>query len=164
MRVTISGDLARSVTSGALVVPVFSDKKLEGATADIDPKLGGVIATALADGEHLGKANEVALFHVTGDLGVKRVAVVGLGDRDKFTLSQLAQYAGTAVRYLGRRNVGEIAITIPSEAKDAAAAASFIAEGAITATLDITLYKKEQERPIEIKTLAIVAGPLDRGA
>ena len=164
MHVTVSNDLARSVSSGALVVGVFSDKKLEGAAADIDPKLGGMIATALADGEHLGKANEIGIFHVAGVLGVKRVAVVGLGDRDKFTLSQLAQYAGTAIRYLGQRNVHEIAFTIPTEAKDAKAAASFIVEGAIAATLDTTIYKKEKERPIEIATITIVAGPLDRGA
>ena len=164
MQVTVSGDLARSVTSGALVVPVFSDKKLEGAAADVDPKLGGVIASALADGEHQGKANETALFHVTGDLGVRRVLAVGLGDRAKFQPSQLAQYAGTAVRFLGKRNVHEIAITLPSEARDHFAAASFIVEGAFVATLDTTMYRKEQERPIEIKALTIVAGPADRAA
>ena len=169
MQVTVSNALARSVTSGALVVPVFSDKKLEGAAADIDPKLGGVIASALADGEHQGKPNEVALFHChgglsTGDLGVRRVLVVGLGERAKFEPWQLAQYAGTAVRHLGKRNVRDIAITLPSEAKDATAAASFIVEGAFEATIDTTIYKKDQERPIEIKTLTIVAGPVDRAA
>jgi leucyl aminopeptidase len=167
MQVTVSGDLARSVVSGALVVPVFSDKKLEGAAADVDPKLGGVIAAALADGEHEGKANEVALFHAggtAGDLGVRRVLVVGLGDRAKFEPWQLAQYAGTAVRYLGRRNVHEIAFTLPYEVKDPAAAASFLVEGAFVATLDTALYRREQERPIDIKEIAIVAGAADRGA
>ena len=166
MQVIVSGDLARSVASGALVVPVFSDKKLEGAAADVDPKLGGVVAAALADGEHQGKPNEVALFHATGaaDLGVRRVLVVGLGDRNKFELSQLAQYAGTAVRYLGKRGVRDIALTFPYEVKDAEMAASFLTEGAFVATVDTTIYRKEQERPIEISTVTIVAGALDRGA
>jgi leucyl aminopeptidase len=165
MQVTVSGDLARSVSSGALVVPVFSDKKLEGAAADVDPKLGGVIAAALADGELQGKGNEVALFHAgSGDLGVRRVLVVGLGDREKFQLSQLAQYAGTAIRYLGKRNVHDIAFTLPYEAKDAATAASFLVEGAFVATVDTTIYRKEQERPIDVRTVTIVAGALDRGA
>lgn len=164
MQVTVSSDLARSVVSGALVVPVFSDKKLEGAAADVDPKLGGVIATALADGEHQGKANEVALFHANSDLGSRRVLVVGLGDRAKFTASALAQYAGTAVRYLGKRNVHDIALTLPSEARDPFAAASFLVEGAFVATLDTTIYRKEQERPIDIKSLTIVAGAADRNA
>ena len=152
------------MVSGALVVPVFSDKKLEGAAADVDPKIGGVIATALADGEHLGKANEVALFHAAGDLGVRRVLVVGLGDRAKFESSQLAQYAGTAIRYLGKRNVHEIAFALPYEVRDPKTAASFLVEGAFVATLDATLYRKEQERPIDIKTMTIVAGAVDRAA
>ena len=164
MQVTVSSDLARSVVSGALVVPVFSDKKLEGAAADVDPKLGGVIAAALADGEHTGKSNEVALFHASGDLGVRRVLLVGLGDRAKFELSQLAQYAGTAVRYLGRRNVHDIAFALPYDVRDSKAGASFLVEGAFVATLDTTLYRKEQERPIEVKTLTIVAGAADRSA
>ena len=164
MQVSVSNDLARSVVSGALVVPVFADKKLEGAAADIDPKLGGVIATALADGEHQGKANEVALFHATGDLGVRRVLVVGLGDRAKFQPWQFAQYAGTAVRYLGKRNVHDIALALPSEARDPFSTASFIVEGAFVASLDTTMYRKEQERPIEIKSLTIVAGAADRNA
>ncbi len=166
MQVTVSGDLARSVSSGALVVPVFSDKKLEGAAADVDPKLGGVIAAALADGEHQGKNNEVALFHTSGttDLGVRRVLVIGLGDRSKFEPWQLAQYAGTAVRYLGKRNVHDIAITLPYEVKDAASAASFLIEGAFVATVDTTIYRKEHERPIDIRNLTIVAGALDRNA
>ena len=166
MQVTVSGDLARSVSSGALVVPVFSDKKLEGAAADVDPKLGGVIAAALADGEHQGKNNEVALFHTAGttDLGVRRVLIIGLGDRGKFEPWQLAQYAGTAVRYLGKRNVHDIAITLPYEVKDAAAAASFLVEGAFVATADTTIYRKEHERPIDIRNLTIVAGALDRNA
>src|SRR5579872_7138599 len=60
MQVSVSTDLARNVVAGALVVPVFADKKLDGPAKDVDSKLGGIMASALADGEHQGKPNEVA--------------------------------------------------------------------------------------------------------
>ena len=164
MQVSVSTDLARNVVAGALVVPVFADKNLDGPAKDVDSKLGGIMASTLADGEHQGKPNEVALFHVSGGLGAKRVLLVGLGEQAKFEPAALAHYAGTAVRYLGKRNVHDIAITLPADVKDPGAAASAVIEGALAATVDTTIYRKEHERPIEIRALLLVAGGADRAA
>ena len=49
------------------------------------------------------------------------------------------------MRYLGRRNVEQIAIALPIQAKaQEAACASFVSEGAITGAFETTLY---QEKP-----------------
>ncbi|MBV8150391.1 MAG: leucyl aminopeptidase [Candidatus Eremiobacteraeota bacterium] len=147
----------------ALVVGVFNDKTLEGRAQEVDQKLGGVLTAGLADGEHVGKSNEVALFHSSSG-APRRVLLVGLGDRKKFEPHLLAQYAGTAVRYLGKRGVHEISIALPEVDVDAERAASFIAEGALAGTLETTIYRKEQERPIDVRALSILAGSRDRGA
>ena len=62
------------------------------------------MADVLTSGEMSGKANEVALVHAK-DAPFKRVLLVGLGERSKLTAGALARYAGTAVRYLGKRGV-----------------------------------------------------------
>jgi leucyl aminopeptidase len=162
MQVHVSNDAASSVATGALVVPVFAGGAVTGVAAEVDRVLGGAIADILASGEITGKPNETSLVHAK-DAPFKRVLVVGLGEREKFNVSGLAKYAGTAVRYLGKRGVTALAIALP-EGVDAALAASFLAEGAIAATIDTTLYRTEADKPVVTAAVTILAGSYDRGA
>jgi leucyl aminopeptidase len=163
MQVLVSSEAAPRIKTGALVVPIFADAKIEGPAKAVDAALGGAIADVLASGEISGKAGETALLHAK-DLPFKRAFVVGLGDRSKFEVKSLAQYAGTAVRYLGKRKVRSIALVLPAEARDKRLAASLIAEGAIEATLDTTLYRSEPENPVETESVTILANPNDAEA
>jgi leucyl aminopeptidase len=145
MQIRSSSGSALSLETGALVVPVFSDARLDGAAAAADRELDGALAEILASGEISGKANETALIHAKG-LPVKRVLAIGLGDRTKFEPSALAAYAGTAVRYLGKRKVTSVALTLPLEANHhARRSASFAAEGALVATIETTTYRSDNE-------------------
>ena len=162
MQVHVSSDAATSVATGALVVPVFAGGAVEGVAAEVDRVLGGAIADILAAGEISGKPNETALVHAK-DSSFKRVLVVGLGERDKLTPSALAKYAGTAVRFLGKRGVASMAIALPG-GLDGATAASFAAEGAIAATLDTTLYRTEPDKPVLTQDVTLLTGTHDRSA
>lgn len=161
MQVRIATDAATNVTAGALVVPVFTDAKLDGAAAEADAALGGAIADMLAAGEILGKANELSLIHAK-DQPYRRVLVVGLGERSKFVPAALAKLAGTAVRYLGKRKTTSIAFALPLEASiNIAHAASFIVEGALAGTIDTTTYRSEPDKPIKIDEIILLAGAHD---
>jgi leucyl aminopeptidase len=161
MQVHVSNDAATSVATGALVVPVFAGT-VDGVAAEVDKVLGGALADVVASGEIGGKPNETSLIHAK-DASFKRVLAVGLGERDKLTPSGLAKYAGTAVRYLGKRGVTTIVIALPSGV-DAALAASFIAEGAVAATVDTTMYRTEADKPVLTTDVTILSGSYDRSA
>jgi leucyl aminopeptidase len=149
-----SGPLA-SIEAQALVVPVWTGRSLDGVAEAIDAELGGALADILASGEIEGKANEAALLHAK-DRPYKRVLAVGLGDREKFSLKLLARYAGTAVRYLGKRGVRSIAFALPLQAQnDPAAAASFVVEGALAGTIDTTIYQGKPDRAIVLDELVL---------
>jgi len=157
MQITVSPGTATSLKAGALVVPVFADGKLDGAAEAIDRELGGAIADVFSAGETKGKTNDVVLLH-TKDLAVKRILVVGLGERNKFEPLALAKYAGTAVRHLGKRNVHSIAFALPLEAQHhVRVSASFVVEGAIAGTIDSTTYRTEPEKPILLDALIVVS-------
>jgi len=162
MQVHVSNDAPTSVVTGALVVPVFAGGAVDGVAAEVDTILGGAIADILAGGEISGKANETSLVHAK-DAPFKRVLVVGLGDRDAFNAAGLAKYAGTAVRYLGKRGIASIAIALPA-GTDAAKAGSFVAEGAIAGTIDTTIYRTEPDKPVVTDSVTILAGSYDRAA
>ncbi len=163
MQILVSSEAAPNLKTGALVVPVFADAKLDGIAKAVDAVLGGAIADVFASGEIAGKAGETALLH-TKDHAFKRVFLVGLGDRPKFEVKSLVKYAGTAVRYLGKRKVKSVAIALPAQVADKQHAASMITEGAIEATLDTTLYRSEPDKPVEVETVTILGRPSDAAA
>ena len=164
MQVRITSDAPASYATGALVIPVFTDKRLDGVSKEIDAALGGALADVLETGEIAGKSNDLAVVHAKG-AAYRRVALIGLGDREKFTPHALARLAGTAVRTLGKRNVATLAFILPDEAEaNALRAASAVAEGAITATLDGTNYRTEPDKPVVTNEIAIFAESFDRGA
>ena len=164
MQVRITTDAPASLATGALVVPVFADKRLDGVALELDALLGGALSGVLEAGEIAGKPNELAVVHAGGS-PFRRVALIGLGEREGFTPHLLARFAGTAVRTLGKRNIASLTIVLPEEARIATAlAASAVTEGAIAATLDGTTYRTEPDKPVVTTDVAIVAGAFDRAA
>ena len=164
MQVRIAQDAPAAARTGALVVPVFIDGELSGAAKAVDAALGGAIADVLASGEIKGKLNEVALLHAK-DHPFHRVLVVGLGDSTKFEPQFLAKYAGTAVRYLGRRNVSDVALALPPQAKgNETACASFAAEGATAGSFDTTAYQEKPDKPIAVANVTILTDGFDANA
>jgi leucyl aminopeptidase len=162
MQVRITTDAAASVATGALVVPVFADKRLEGVAKEIDTALGGALADVLESGEINGKPNELAVVHAK-DQPYKKVALIGLGDRAKFTPSALSKLAGTAVRSLGKRATTTLAFVLPDEAAaQLELCVSAVAEGAIAAIIDTTTYRTEPDKPVVTTEVAILAGTFDK--
>lgn len=164
MQVRITSDAPASYATGALVIPVFTDKLLTGVAQELDAAGGGALADVLESGEIAGKPNELAVVRAK-DAPYKRIALIGAGAREKFTPNALARLAGTAIRKLGKRNVAALAFVLPDEAAGAELlAASAIAEGAIAGSLDGTTYRTEPDQPVATTDIAIFAGNLDRAA
>jgi leucyl aminopeptidase len=164
MQVRLIHDAPSSVRAGALVVPFFSDSGLEAAAQAVDAELGGVIADALSAGEVRGRLGDHVLVYAKGK-PYRRILAVGLGERSSFEPHLLARYAGIAVRYLGRRNIEEIAIALPSQAKGReAACASFVAEGAITGAFETSLYQERPERRLVTTSVAVLSEGFDGAA
>ncbi len=172
MQITITPD-ALAARADALVVPVFSDKRLDGAAEAADRALGGAVSELFSAHEIAGAMGDIALLHAASP-APKRVLVVGLGERAKFEPAMLAKYAGIAVRHLGKRSVTSFTFALPAEAAGSAErAAAFLVEGALTGTIDSTTYRTEPDKPIVLDSIAIAsssggttfdAAALERGA
>jgi leucyl aminopeptidase len=161
MQVRLNYDAPSSVRAQALVVPFFSGEALEGVAKEIDGAIGGVVADALAAGEIRGKFAEHVLVYAK-DAPFRRVLAVSLGERSKFEPYLLARYSGSAVRFLGRRNLEDIAIALPPQARDQeVVCASFVAEGAITGAFETTVYQGAPERGIATTSVTILTDGFD---
>ncbi|MHB8462484.1 MAG: leucyl aminopeptidase [Vulcanimicrobiaceae bacterium] len=164
MHVRSVQDSPLSVRVGALIVPLFTDGVLDGATEVANDALGGAVADIVAAGEHKGKLGEMTLVHAK-EHPFRRLIVVGLGEREKFEPLFIGRAVGAAVRAFGRKGIKEFAVALPPKAKGhEAACASFAAEGAITSTFDLGSYQKDTEKNNVAESLSILSEGFDAQA
>jgi leucyl aminopeptidase len=128
----------------ALAVGLFSGETLlQGPAAALDEALAGVIAELVASGEVSGAADEITLLHTLGKIEPARVAIVGLGPREKFTADRVRRAASQACRALrsaGAKRVG-LALAWAESGVNLALAARAATEGALLGLYEFTLYK-----------------------
>jgi len=83
MQVRLINDAPLAISTGALVVPFFSQSDLDAVAKDADAKIGGVVAEALRAGEIRGRLAEHVLIYAK-EQPYRRVLAVGLGERSAF--------------------------------------------------------------------------------
>lgn len=96
--------------SDAAIICVFEGEKPAGALLDADKALGGLISSAIKDGEYSGKPGEVMFFHSASALkgGPAKIIIAGLGKKETFTGTALMGAAGSAAgmaRKLGLKSI-----------------------------------------------------------
>jgi leucyl aminopeptidase len=164
MQVRVIHDTPAEVRTRALVVPIFANGAMSAAVQALDRALNGALSSILASGEMKGKLAEVTLLHAPAH-SFERILAVGLGEQSSFEPHYLARYAGAAVRYLGRRNLREIALLLPQQTQaDPRLMASFASEGAITGSFDTCTYQSEPEKQTAMTSVSILSHEFERQA
>lgn len=137
-----TADPAKAKTE-ALVIGAYSGPN--GPVAAHPSFADGVAAAAVTGAS--GKAGELTLVPGDGSVGARLLAVVGLGEQDKFTPEVLRKGAGVASRALaGRTN-----ITSTLSQLDLSAAA----EGHLLGAYVFDRYKTPPKAPVESIALAV---------
>ncbi len=141
-------DITR-VETPALVVNVFyGQEKPAGATAAVDRALGGFLGELMAAGEITGKEGEVTVLHTRGAIPAERVAVVGLGKREKFDRVRARKAAGAAATELLKRKIAAFHSVVHSGGA-LRAGADELAEAAVEGTL-LAAYRYDRYKSHEV--------------
>ena len=146
----IAGDIAQ-IEADAVVVGLFEEGEIRGATAATDRALRGAIGSLISKGEIKGKLGEVSVIHTLGGLPASIVAVTGLGKRQDFNLDKVRRVAGEACRSLRKLNCHTIATILHGagigaiEPEDSAQA---VVEGSLLGLYDFTRYKKAEYKDV----------------
>ena len=157
----VEGDITTFETD-AIVVNIFDGATSPvGAGGDVDKALGGAITTLIADKEITGKQNELAMIHTLGKLPSKRVVVLGLGKREKFTTETVRSASAVVARYLqriGAKKAAMLTLGVGIGGLEAGASAQATTEGAMLGLYSFKQYKaKHDDQPDkEMEELTIV--------
>jgi leucyl aminopeptidase len=164
----ISGEAAH--TSGELlVIPLFEGELGEKPPAMLsgaDKALDGRLATAATQEGFKGKAEQSFVIHTLGRLEVERLALLGLGARNKYTPEVLRLTAGRAAKLAQRLKVRTVVLAVP-ETTDTVAALRAVVEGLELGAYRFERYKssakKEEKNAPKLTTVRLaLPGGVDK--
>jgi leucyl aminopeptidase len=144
-----------------LVVNEFEGvKQPGGATGAADRALDGLIAKLSREGEVDGKLGKVAVIHCHNKMKADKVAVVGLGKREKFDLEAVRTAAAAAVkkaREIKAKTVATIIHGAGIGGMNTEEAAKAVVEGSVLGVYQFAGYAKEKEEPdFKVETLTLI--------
>ena len=160
MKIVVSQGEIQTSAADTIIVNLFNDVTTpSGATGAIDQALDGAISELIANGDLTGKAGEVGVLYPRGAMAAKRVLVVGLGQRDGFSLEGVRQAAANGIKQAHKLKAKSVATIVHGAGiagLDVEAAAQATVEGSLLATYRFAATKQEPEPPHEIESLTIV--------
>lgn len=124
------GDLAQWRGDG-VAVTVFQDEPLGVVAAELDRALGGEIQRAHDTQEFSARYTIHYATYTMGRIPAARVAVAGLGKREKFKLDRTRRAAADGVKDLRKLGAKHVALTVTADGLDLAEAAQATAEGIV---------------------------------
>ncbi len=142
---------------GALAIAVFKDEKTtSGILKDLDTLTGGLIGSVIKTEEFKGEAGETVFlrFEAKGKVKASRLLLVGVGDKIDYQSPNVAVLAGTATRYLLKKNIKSFALA-PRFDGDAADTAVSAAQGIVTSQFELDKYKTQDKKDNKIDTFTL---------
>jgi leucyl aminopeptidase len=125
--------------------------------------LSGAAASLVSSGDFTGKVGETSLLYRQEGLGVSRLLLVGLGERERFTPERLRRAAATAARRARDLKLREAGLSLPVlPGGDARAAAQAAAEGARLGMYRFDRHKSSTQNH-ELETFWLVSEEQDLG-
>ncbi len=142
MEFNLTKEAVLKLKADALVLGIFKGQKYSGAVKSVNDKLDGAIKN-LSNEESfeadLGQS--VMLTRTFGKIGSKRVLLVGLGEKSKFSANVLRK-AGTLIMNK-IRNISETAIISPEFTTDSGNV-SALTEGLLLGSYEFSKYKTDK--------------------
>jgi leucyl aminopeptidase len=152
----------------ALAVAVFKDEKAdEGLLKELDAATGGIVKAVIESEELKGKEGETIYVHLAGsddNFRARRLLLIGVGDREEYQSAQIAQMAGTAVRFLRGKNIKSVGVLPRVEGDAAADAVAAAVEGALMGLFEPDKYRTVDKEKREIERFVVLADGADEDA
>ncbi len=144
----------------AIVVNLFQGvREPGGATGAVDRALGGMIGDLIEGGDLRGEFKEAALFRTFGKIPAERVLVMGLGEREKFSLDRIREISAKAALHLRESGVKSFSTIVHGAGIggfDLGEACEALVEGALLGTYTFDRYKTEEEEKKELDRMSVV--------
>jgi leucyl aminopeptidase len=144
MDVEVQAAAPAEVEADVVAVPLAGGNGLDGVAAQLDSALDGLLGRLAAEGELHDEVGRAGLVHVDGKLTAPRVAVAGVGPRDRVDADAVRTAAAAVARTAGEF-AGRIAWAIdPSLPLPPAEQARALVDGTVLGSYEPARWKREE--------------------
>jgi leucyl aminopeptidase len=159
----VAGDISQQKCD-LLLLPVFETDVKGGknplkALVAVDGALGGLLLEDAAEEELAGKSDQTLVLHTHDRIPAHRVALLGLGTRQKFDPEALRLAIGRGAKLAHKLHAERLAVAMP-EVREIEACVQAIGEGLLLGAYRFDRYKsqdqKKGEKRQEIKEARVV--------
>jgi leucyl aminopeptidase len=155
MNITLIQAPVREIEADTLVIFLFD--KDTPRDPEWNEVTGGWVDEVYATGEFSGKGYEVAILHRPQGLKAKRLALVGVGERDKFSPAEARKAAAAATRVLKAKSLKQLHIAVDG----GLGIAQSVVEGVLIGDYEPDRLKtdaKKEEKRVESATICVKNG------
>lgn len=145
--------LTKPSKDAAVAVCVFRDASVEAP----DESIKRACARLIEDGEFKGEEDTSLLFHSSDESGVRRILLLGLGNRADFDSSVLRRTAGMAARACRAARIRHLSLLLPDWG-DRPAMTRAATEGAVLGLYENDFYQRREDESVQLEALTIITG------
>lgn len=130
---------------------------ITGIAASIDEALDGLITKfVLNEDKFEGKFNTTYLLQTYGKIPANKVLIVGLGDKEKFTLNKLRELSAKIAKKVSSIKAKKVCIDLGELGFDASLSGQAVAEGVLIGEYSFDKYKSKKDDDEKIQEFILV--------
>ncbi|MBI4276334.1 leucyl aminopeptidase [Candidatus Uhrbacteria bacterium] len=142
------------IREDALVLPLFQGEKEPPVSLPAAART--LVTGVISSREFAGAHAETHVLSVAEGRRIRKICLVGLGDRKELTSEELRKAIGAAVMRLKKARVTRMALWMRSNDYHAAAL------GALLASYHFAAYKKKKDAPTTVQSMTLYGAVADR--
>ena len=113
MNIAVQNTAPFEYSTSCLVVPIYQSETLADEVAQLDEKLGGIIAETMREDGFKGKVGETFVLRTNGQITARQLVLVGAGKPEKLDAAAIRKAAAKAARQVRALKKTDFAIAIP---------------------------------------------------
>src|SRR3990172_2728760 len=149
MKIVVKTERIEDIKTDAIAIGLFEKQGIERYKG-LDKAADGLISNLIKRNEFTGKADELLFLVAPAGLKAKRMLLLGLGVKEKFTIDKLRQTSAKAGQEMRNRGIKNFTMNIPSptplpQGEGAKKVGQAIAEGLLLGMYQFNEYKTEKK-------------------
>lgn len=139
----------------ALVLGITKDEGVDSFFSIVDQALGGMLSKLFQSNEINSDFKNIQMMYTLGQMGARRVILLGLGEKKDLNFETLREAASRATKVALKEKLSRVAFLVPSLLEDKELEAHALVEGALLANYHFPGFKKTNEEKPELSSLTL---------
>ncbi|MFQ3333907.1 MAG: leucyl aminopeptidase [Woeseiaceae bacterium] len=118
MNYMTSTESPSKISTDCLIIGIYKDNNLSIAAKDIDKTCDGLITKLIKNGDVSPMLGEHQMLHFVNNINAKRLLILGLGDRSKFSINEFKKVNESAAIAIRNNKLNNFANYLTLEIKD----------------------------------------------